>query len=53
MLPQVLVMRLHLSFWVAMPLAMIVTAVISLLIGFLTLRFKGAYFLSSRSCLLN
>ncbi len=41
----VLVTRVHLSFWVAMPLAMIITAVVSLLIGFLTLRFKGAYFL--------
>ena len=41
----VMVMRLHLSFWIAMPLAMLVTSIVSLLIGFLTLRFKGAYFL--------
>jgi branched-chain amino acid transport system permease protein len=41
----VLVMRLQLSFWIAMPLAMLITSVVSLLIGFLTLRFKGAYFL--------
>lgn len=40
-----LVMRLSLSFWVAMPLAMMSSAAISLAIGFLTLRFKGAYFL--------
>lgn len=40
-----LVMRLSLSFWLAMPLAMIAAAIISLAIGFLTLRFKGAYFL--------
>lgn len=40
-----LVMRLHLSFWAAMPLAMLITALISLPIGMLTLRFKGAYFL--------
>ena len=40
-----LVMRLQLPFWAAMPLAMLITAVISLLIGVLTLRFKGAYFL--------
>jgi branched-chain amino acid transport system permease protein len=40
-----LVMRLSFSFWLAMPLAMIAAAIISLAIGFLTLRFKGAYFL--------
>ena len=40
-----LVMRLHISFWLAMPIAMIITAVVSLPIGLLTLRFKGAYFL--------
>ncbi|MGZ3515392.1 MAG: branched-chain amino acid ABC transporter permease, partial [Thermodesulfobacteriota bacterium] len=40
-----LVMRFSFSFWLAMPLAMIAAAIISLAIGFLTLRFKGAYFL--------
>jgi branched-chain amino acid transport system permease protein len=40
-----LVMRLNLSFWVAMPLAMILAAIVSLFIGSITLRFKGAYFL--------
>lgn len=40
-----LVMRLSFSFWLAMPIAMIAAAIISLAIGFLTLRFKGAYFL--------
>ena len=40
-----LVMKLSFSFWLAMPLAMIAAAIISLAIGFLTLRFKGAYFL--------
>jgi branched-chain amino acid transport system permease protein len=40
-----LVIRLSFSFWLAMPLAMIAAAIISLAIGFLTLRFKGAYFL--------
>lgn len=39
------VMRLDLPFWVALPLAMIAAAFISLPIGYLTLRFKGAYFL--------
>jgi branched-chain amino acid transport system permease protein len=40
-----LVMKLSVTFWLAMPFAMIASAVISLAIGFLTLRFKGAYFL--------
>ncbi len=40
-----IVMRLALPFWIAMPIAMMVSATISLAIGFLTLRFKGAYFL--------
>lgn len=40
-----LVMKLSFSFWFAMPIAMIVAAIISLAIGFLTLRFRGAYFL--------
>lgn len=40
-----LVTRAGLSFWVAMPVAALVSAVVSLLIGFLTLRFRGAYFL--------
>lgn len=40
-----LVMRLGLSFWVALPLASAITAAVSLLIGLLTLRFRGAYFL--------
>ncbi len=40
-----LVMRVGLSFWVALPLASVLTAGVSLLIGLLTLRFKGAYFL--------
>lgn len=40
-----MVMRLSSSFWLAMPVAMIAAAIISLAIGFLTLRFKGAYFL--------
>ena len=40
-----LVMRLNLSFWFAMPIAMVITAIVSLPIGYLTLRFKGAYFL--------
>ncbi len=39
------VMKLHISFWLAMPAAVIITAIASLPIGFLTLRFKGAYFL--------
>jgi len=41
----ILVMRLSLPFWLAMPVAMLASAIISLAIGFLTLRFKGAYFL--------
>jgi len=41
----ILVMRLSLPFWFSMPVAMLVSAIISLAIGFLTLRFKGAYFL--------
>jgi branched-chain amino acid transport system permease protein len=40
-----LVTRAGLSFWVALPLASLVTAIVSLVIGLLTLRFKGAYFL--------
>lgn len=40
-----LVMKLSLPFWFAMPVAMVVTGIISLPVGFLTLRFKGAYFL--------
>ncbi len=40
-----LVMRLHLSIWVALPSAMIITAIISLPMGYVTLRFKGVYFL--------
>ena len=39
-----LVMRLGVSFWVALPLAALMTSIFSLPIGFLTLRFKGAYF---------
>jgi len=38
-------MRLSMSFWLAMPVAMAAAAIISVPIGFLTLRFKGAYFL--------
>jgi len=40
-----LVMRLNLSFWFALPIAMIITAIVSLPMGYVTLRFKGAYFL--------
>jgi branched-chain amino acid transport system permease protein len=40
-----LVMRLSFCFWSALPIAMIASAIISLPIGFLTLRFRGAYFL--------
>jgi branched-chain amino acid transport system permease protein len=40
-----LVTMAGLSFWVALPLASLVTAAVSLFIGLLTLRFKGAYFL--------
>jgi len=36
------VMKLALPFWVAMPLSMAAAAIISLAIGLLTLRFKGA-----------
>ena len=39
------VMRFSLPFWLAMPLAMLVASLISIAIGLLTLRFKGAYFL--------
>jgi branched-chain amino acid transport system permease protein len=38
-------MRLGLAFWFALPLAALITAAISLLVGLLTLRFRGAYFL--------
>jgi len=41
----ILVTRLSFSFWLALPTAMAVTSVVSLPIGYLTLRFKGAYFL--------
>lgn len=40
-----LVTRLGLSFWIALPAAASVSAIVSLPIGFLTLRFRGAYFL--------
>lgn len=40
-----LVMKLNLSFWFALPIAMIITAIVSLPMGYVTLRFKGAYFL--------
>jgi branched-chain amino acid transport system permease protein len=40
-----LVTRLGLNFWLAMPAAALVATVFSLLIGLLTLRFRGAYFL--------
>jgi branched-chain amino acid transport system permease protein len=40
-----LVTRLNLSFWFALPAAMIITAIISLPMGYVTLRLKGAYFL--------
>src|SRR5271157_3894005 len=40
-----LVTRLGLSFWLAMPTAALVAAAFSLPIGLLTLRFRGAYFL--------
>ena len=40
-----LVMKLSFPFWLAMPLAMVASAIVSLAIGFLTLRFKGVYFL--------
>lgn len=41
----IIVTKMHLSFWFAMPMAMITSGVISVPLGFLTLRFKGAYFL--------
>ncbi|MEN6379870.1 MAG: branched-chain amino acid ABC transporter permease [Synergistaceae bacterium] len=40
-----LVVKLSFPFWLAMPIAMMVAGIISLPVGFLTLRFKGAYFL--------
>jgi len=40
-----LVMKLSFPFWFAMPLAMVASAIVSLALGILTLRFKGAYFL--------
>ncbi len=40
-----LVTRLNLTFWFALPAAMIITAIISLPMGYVTLRLKGAYFL--------
>ncbi len=40
-----LVTRLNLSFWCALPAAMMITAIISLPMGYVTLRLKGAYFL--------
>jgi branched-chain amino acid transport system permease protein len=40
-----LVARTGISFWIALPASALITAVFSLPIGFLTLRFKGAYFL--------
>ncbi len=40
-----LVMRVGVSFWVALPIACMVTAAVSLLLSILTLRFRGAYFL--------
>jgi len=40
-----LVTRLGLSFWLALPTAALAAASLSLLIGLLTLRFRGAYFL--------
>lgn len=40
-----LVTRLSFSFWLALPAAMVITTLVSLPIGYLTLRFKGAYFL--------
>ena len=40
-----LVTRLGLSFWIALPAASFVSAIVSLPIGLLTLRFRGAYFL--------
>jgi branched-chain amino acid transport system permease protein len=40
-----LVMRVGLSFWIAFPLAGIIALIVALLIGYPTLRIKGAYFL--------
>jgi len=39
-----IVMKLGVSFWLALPISGIVSAVISLLIGFTTLRLKGMFF---------
>lgn len=39
-----LVMRLGLSFWIALPLSGIIAAVVSLGVGYPTLRIKGVYF---------
>jgi branched-chain amino acid transport system permease protein len=39
-----LVMRLGLSFWLAMPLAGVIAALFAVLIGYPTLRLKGVYF---------
>lgn len=41
----ILVTKVGLSFWIALPLASLITATVSLLTGLLTLRFRGAYFL--------
>ena len=40
-----LVTRFNLSFWFALPAAMVITAIISLPMGYVTLRLRGAYFL--------
>jgi branched-chain amino acid transport system permease protein len=42
---SIAVMRLSFPFWFAMPLAMLVASIMSIAIGLLTLRFRGAYFL--------
>lgn len=39
-----LVMKLGLSFWLALPLAGVISAIVSILIGFPCLRLKGPYF---------
>ena len=39
-----LVTKLNFNFWIALPSAMMVAAIVSLLIGYPTLRLKGAYF---------
>lgn len=39
-----LVMKVGLSFWVAFPLAGVISTLVALLIGYLTLRIKGVYF---------